>query len=606
MFEGWTEAEIREHGEGMALTDRIASLRESGQSWPAVAAALGIGVATAQRWHNRRAMLAAGYDRALLCGKSTGRKPLYVPSAEELVLLKKTYLKTNLADGTGSKSLAARIVANSDHVSDELRHAVLKPRASKHTLTKTIRDAMHISPDLIRHHRQPKENRLGGVFAPGSLRIATDGTRRLRAGERFSFDDGSVNFVMCVPWPWGGDRCSDKYGVRVGRFQLLVGHDDASSFVPGFTFTMRPRESYRAADATAAMFRLCRDAGKPDEIVAEGGAWQAHRSMDFFRASGVNMIDASGRPHKKLIENWFNRAWTAMSLIDGQIGRYRAEMERENNLLTRCQAGREDPRNHFPMLTSGIAAITGTIDYCNHDTVESKTYGKWIPSQRWEEDHAECPRQGLAQSLGWLAAPEMHTVTVRNHCMVVCRVLSPLGDSMPYHFADPTLREFAGCKVRVYFDPFDDPVTATVVLAEDAHGVKAGTHVAVRVPLLDEVPSIVQGADGWELSDGAGTAARALAIRKQTAQILRTEYRDLIGKKRETTVRDHRSASTVAAPLRQTAPAPVAPAAPRAEPAFARGGTDASESDPHNRLSTIAAPGARRLPTIRNWEEVTR
>lgn len=55
---------------------------------------------------------------------------------------------------------------------------------------------------------------------------------------------------MCVPWPWGGDKCSDRYGVRVGRFQLLCGVDDASHYCPAFQFTMRPDPYWLLNDKT--------------------------------------------------------------------------------------------------------------------------------------------------------------------------------------------------------------------------------------------------------------------------------------------------------------------------------------------------------------------
>ena len=80
---------------------------------------------------------------------------------------------------------------------------------------------------------------------------------------------------MCVPWPWrgSGDKCAEKYGVRLGRFQLLVCHDDATSFIPAYSYIIRYEQTYRGEDVAGAMIRTCRDVGIFDSFVLEGGVW---------------------------------------------------------------------------------------------------------------------------------------------------------------------------------------------------------------------------------------------------------------------------------------------------------------------------------------------
>jgi len=216
------------------------------------------------------------------------------------------YVKTNLARNRGSKIFAARVLACQGELSEELAAAILKPRKGK-SRPKSIRDAMHVPPDIIRYHRAPTNARLAGCYVPGRLRMVRDasGLRRLRPGERQSWDDATINFGVCVPWPWGGDRCADRYGVKLGRFQLLACIDDASDFCPGFSYVMRPEQSYRAEDTVAAMFRLWRDLYVPERLMLEGGAWQCARAAAFYRAAGVGAEDATGQPHSKLIEQWF-------------------------------------------------------------------------------------------------------------------------------------------------------------------------------------------------------------------------------------------------------------------------------------------------------------
>ncbi len=442
--------------------------------------------------------------------------------------MREIFVRTNRSRGRGSMTLAARTFAMSGECSEELRHAILKPRASKHTLTRTIRNALATAPALVEHHRSPTEAKLGGMYCPGSLRMARGGfgdePRRMMAGERQSWDDASINFLTCVPWPWGGDRCADRFGVKLGRFQLLAGIDDASDFCPGFSFVMRPLQSYRAEDTTAAQFRVWRDSYLPAAAVVEGGVWQSHRAMEFYRRVHVEPVDAKGRPHSKLVENYWNRLWSVLSLQPGQIGRYRGEMERESDLALRAQNGRLDPREYFPMLTQGLDALQAAISYLNAEPVESKKYGRWVPQERHRDDLAAHPRHCLTPDLAWTVAPEQH-VRVTRRGMVEARVESPLGGSLPYHFATEALWEFEGCRVRVHFDPFEAPCTAAIALAEDHAGLKAGHVIALRASCLDDAPAVLRSAEGYGIEFDAAGLARAIEIRKAVSKAVRTEYR---------------------------------------------------------------------------------
>ena len=145
-----------------------------------------------------------------------GRPAQCEPTAEDLQKLRAVYVKTNARRDGGSKVFAARLLARSGELTDETAEAILKRRASK-ALPKCIRDQMHVPVDIIRYHRSPKDARLSGFYVPGSLRMVNDvdGRRRLKPGERQSWDDATINFGVCVPWPWGGCRCSDRY--EIGR-----------------------------------------------------------------------------------------------------------------------------------------------------------------------------------------------------------------------------------------------------------------------------------------------------------------------------------------------------------------------------------------------------
>jgi hypothetical protein len=453
-----------------------------------------------------------------------GRPPIVVPTEEEARKLKAATVKSNRSRGKGSMTLAARMVAQMDtEIRPELRDAILKPRASKHTLTSVIKRSMRVSTHVITQHRSPGEVKLQLGDVPGQLRMSPRGDR-LRAGERESWDDGSINFVVCVPWPWGGDKCSDRHGVRVGRFQLIAGIDDATHACAAFTFTIRPAGSYRAEDVVAACGRAWRDNHRPDRVIFERATWESHQVTQFLQHAGV-AVDRAHSPHTKLVENWWNQIWSILSLqTDGQIGRFRGEMERENDLLVKCQSGSLDPRTVFPMVGEAIDHIEAAIRFRNHEPVESKTYGKWIPIERYNADLDEQPRPALDAAQSWTWAPVQRVWTVRGG-LVRGMVPSPLGFSFPYVFAAPELVNFERAKVRVFFDPHD--VDAALVLEEPFQGIAKGTVITPSARLISDVPTTAQTMDGLAAGRTFGGGDRAIHTRKLYHSLVRREYRSL-------------------------------------------------------------------------------
>lgn len=310
------------------------------------------------------------------------------------------------------------------------------------------------------------------------------------------------------------------------RGQWLVIHDDASGFVPAWVFTLRPRDSYRDPDALGLVFRAMRDVCRPDEQVCEGGAWQSKRAQAFYRAAGVQVIDAKGRPHQKLIEGWWNRAWTHLSVFaDGQIGRFRGEYQRENELLMKCRRGSENARDHFPGLPDLLREFDSCVGFLNQDRIESPQYGRWVPAERWVADLAEHPRKPISPELAPFAAPESHIVTIRRGGMVECKTVCPLGIPVPYAFADEALMTHEGAKVRVLYDPFEPVVRAAIFLERDHGREKAGDLLCM--PACLNPPPVPVAAEGWEIARDPGAFPAAIAMKKAMSNAVRTEYRAL-------------------------------------------------------------------------------
>jgi hypothetical protein len=453
-----------------------------------------------------------------------GRPPQVEVSAQDATHLSNLYMRSNRNKTDGSRILAGRLAAQRGEVSPELAAAILKPRAGN-ALPKCVVDAMHTAPAIIARQRNRKDGDLHGIYCPGCLRMVNDpetGLRRLVPGERQSWDDATINFGVVIPWPWGGDPCSDRYGVRVGRFQLLTCVDDASDCCLGFDYVIRDRQSYRAEDVIAAQYRLWQSHYQPERVVLEGGAWQAKRSRAFHAAAGVVVEDATGRPNSKLVEGFFNRLWTPLSLMPGNVGRFRGEQAQESNIYVACRNGSKDPRKYFPTLDQALEDLQAAIHYLNHKEVSSPKYGRWIPQEMHDAHMMDTVRPRIDQKLWMHAAPVVEERAVRRG-MVQITCPSPYGESFTYHFAEENLYNFEGRKVRVYFDPWGD-LSTKVELVSAYRGVAAGTIIAEAV-CIEDAPQVKRTAEAYRVELDASGRDRAIAMRNAQRHHIRREHR---------------------------------------------------------------------------------
>lgn len=533
-----TEGELTAMRKRLELIGRVIKARENGLSLTDIASATWLSAPSLSR------LLAAwkmaeesGNPRLLLPGKSSGRPSRIRLSEASAAYLRKQYVKSNHQTGLGSMTAAARYAATNKKDDNPLtpdeRRAILDCGSSKHRLPVSVRRAMRGADAVVADYRDPRTRQLGGLYAPGTVRMTEDEEtgelRRVYAGERWCGDDGSVNFCVCVPWPWGGDPCSDRFGVRVGRYQLLAVVDVASDKCLAWQYTMRDRDSYRSEDVVALYESALRFCGyKPRYMVSEGGAWQALRTLEFLARAGIEMIDVKGRPHQKVIEPWFGRMWTALSMrTEGQIGRYRGEMRRETELMQRCRSGTVDPRRVFPSLAEAMNAIEWCVGYVNADLSHSKIYGTRIPNTYHAAGLAEHPRAAYSDDLGFLSMRVREKRVVRRFGMVGVSAESPLGFERVYHFGGEELIPFNRAKIWVHFDPMAPHVDATITLAEDFQDHRAGLIVARNMPCLNAAPEMVRddaGIWGIRFSDGVGATMRAkkmsrLAVRREMRAI---------------------------------------------------------------------------------------
>lgn len=522
--------------ERAAILQAVSASLAAGEGLDAACQRAGVSPATYARWSARHAD--AGLDG--LCDlPRSGRPPCVTLSQDESDYLRRSYLRSNLRDGAGSMTVAARLAARDEAspLSAAARTAILKPRASKHLLPVEVRRALRASEAEVRRYRDPKSGTNDGLFTPGWLRMSADGTRRLLPGERQVWDDASVNVGVVVPWTRGGDKCSDRWGFRVARFQLLAGIDCATDHCVGYNFVMRANDSYNASDVVSSLWRVWSlSSYAPDECVMEGGSWQAARTSSFLSASGVRLISAKGRPNQKLIESWFNRLWTVMSITlppSGQVGRFRGEMKAENDLWRRCREGVADPRDHFPLLTDFLASLDRSIAHLNTEPVESRLYGVWTPSLAYAPRlsvsipdsslilHPSSLSRGHSMPAGLrpFALPVREVRKVNRLGMLSVTAECPFGWPSVYHFSSDEAYPYVGAPVTVSFDPSDIAAGAVLELAADFRDRKAGTVIDLAAPCVSPAPVLTHLHDRWHVDCLDPRAAARAEKRSSRAKV---------------------------------------------------------------------------------------
>jgi hypothetical protein len=422
-------------------------------------------------------------------------------------------LAHNRTADSGSYSLALRLAAANPIAPAAFREWVAG-RADTHAIPPSLRAWIDVAAHVQRHHRAPTEAALGGLYCPDSMRIHHGRGDRLRAG------DGSVNFVVYAPWPWGGCPCSDRYGVRVGRYQLLAMHDDATGYVPHFSWIARSSDAYRAEDIAAFLHQPFAHLGCWDSALLERGSWEAHRIDELLKLSGTERQTAY-QPNQKLVEGWWNRAWTLLSNLPGQIGRFRGEEEAAASMVEKYRRGSLDPRKDLislPDAANAVARVVATLNATRMDC--GPMWGSWVPAERWSSDLAERPLRQLPASTEPLTRPERRELMVRRmaiHCTAPC----PTGDALKYEFYDEALIPFEGKQVLAYFDVQDDPCTAAIFTADGA------TLIAARATCISRAPALIHEASGYRLDWDDGQLERARMAKAASRAAVRREHRTL-------------------------------------------------------------------------------
>lgn len=420
--------------------------------------------------------------------KANGRPPIADLSPDDLLRIQALFLETNLNRKSGSFQLAwVRFCEETPR----LTHLVANHMPVT-TIPSSVKEACRKAKSSIAMKRGGRARLLHeSAYVPGTMRLSSCGTRRIHAGEQASIDDATRNVACWIPWPYGGCKTSDKFGVKLGRWQTLLIHDDATSYVPFFSSVFRTEQSYRAVDAASAIFQAEKEVLQWDTWCIEGGVWQAKQTLAVLQG---RFHSAKGRPNQKLVENYFGRLWTIISNQKGDVGRHRGEIKTASDLYIKCRQGTADPRLHFMPLHQAQDAFQASVQYLNEKEMRSKTYGIWVPGERWESDLAANPRKTRSGEDEFLLSPCIKPLKVRSH-MIRTTEDGPLGVPMTWSFTSDWLHQYEGREILLHFDPLSEwPVKATVTLRDSRKPLGQVTCISAYGESRDKAIELVKSA----------------------------------------------------------------------------------------------------------------
>lgn len=455
----------------------------------------------------------------------SGRRPAQILSDEGVEAVRKFKLLSNLNWKAGSTPIAIQEAVRRGELSAADAALIAgRTAAGLPPLPRSQSRKLFINETTTRALRSPRNAWLDYCSADGSLMLTVDETtgeeRYVQPGEWLTLDDGSINLVCVVGgMERPGDKCWENFGVVIGRFQFLLCVDHRSYFIPGFGFTARPRDSYRAEDLTATLQTVFTEHGVPKAMILEHGVSAANLVTRTLNAVGCQIQRASS-PHQKVVELVFNHLWTRLSYLPGQVGRFRGEEEETAKVVQAVRSGARDPRPLFPALPDVLAAIRQVIADWNAHRVQSDRYGSWVPQEFWNT-HSSTQLRRIRTEDAWMFSPVItDPLSVRGARVQTSVPIMP-GFSTQFSFGADWLAEFHGAKVHLHFNPFAAECDAMVVLAQPWGDRRMGEPLGKAVQ-FDRLARRTRRVMGYGLDPDIGqteAAAHSRALRRSVQAV---------------------------------------------------------------------------------------
>jgi hypothetical protein len=500
-----------------ALVQSYDALLQSGLSGREAARVLGIKPVTIWRLHAK--WLAAGRTIASVTPQhqNAGRPRKHQLTQAEIKSVRGRMLLINRTRTTSSTPEALRQAAQAGELTPETKAIFDHCEATGKPLPETLLHDTFIPETTTTSYRGARNAWLKYVESPGSIMLTVDAAtgqeRFWHPGEAWTIDDGTINLGVCVPLQRPGDKCWQNFKVIVGRFQLIPIVDHMTRCIIGFSYTCRPKSSYRAEDLTATMQTTIAQHGAPRVMFLEHGASASNLVKDTLKLLDIQPIYCAS-PHQKVVEMLFDTIWIKLSNLPGQVGRFRGEMEEEGKIYQACKEGHKDPRKHFPMLADLLQAIRTAIEEINQQWVNSPQYDRWQPAA-WFAKDAGAVLRPVPTGSEWMFSPCVTKPLVVRRMAIGTSFCFMPGCTIKFHFAASFLADLPGALVKLYYNPFAPECQATIVLADDYHGKPAGT-VLGPAQQINRHARFTRRAFGYGQDPDIGLAAA-----KQHAQELR-------------------------------------------------------------------------------------
>lgn len=457
--------------------------------------------------------------------QNSGRRASVLLDDAEVAAVRAWILATNRTSTSGSTPEALRLAASRGEIRPAVASLIQsRLAAGQPPLPPAAMAQLRLSETVVRAYRSPRDAWLDYVQSPGSLQVTVDpetGEERLvQPGETWTIDDGSINLLCIVPGlERPGDSCWDRWGVAVGRFQLLVIVDHRTRFICGWSYTARPRDSYRAEDIVATFHPAIMEHGAPRRMVLEHGVSAATLVSATLGALGVE-IDRASSPHQKVVESVFNGLWTRLSTLPGQVGRFRGEEQECNRLLVSIRRGACDPRGRLMELPALLAALRDAVALHNAATVNSERLGRWVPSELWSA-RAPAMLRRISPADAWMFSPATSAPIKVRGALVETSWQPMPGWTVKLAFSAEWLLEYHGIRVVLRYNPHAPECEAVAILAEDC-GQRRRGELLGRLVQVDRIARMTRRAMGYGLDPDLGlaeTRSNAQALRRHVAAV---------------------------------------------------------------------------------------
>lgn len=490
---------------------------QRGWTWEELGQVLSVDHTTLHRWCNKvRDVADADLRAAHLADKpKTGRPPQNPLTPEERQKVRSLLLTSNRNRNAGSMEGAVRRAIRDGVLREELVETFkARDAAGQAMLTASERNKLFIPKTTVRASRNGRDAWLTFNYSPGSLMFTKDAVtgeeRYIEAGEFWTIDDGTMNLAACVPYELPGAGWAENWGVMVGRFQFLLIVDHRTLFIPGFSYTARPRGSYRAEDLLATLDIAFREHGLPGGMIMEHGVSASLAISEALARARVE-IERAQSPHQKVVEMVFDKLWERLSYLPGQVGRFRGDEKDLTGLIDSCRRGTKDPRKYFPLLSVLLTELRAAIAEWNLHWVNSSRYGRWQPGELWQ---AQSPRhlRAVRAEDAWMFAPHVSDALKVRGSNIETSVRMAEGFSQVFTFTSEWLHNYVDARVRLHFNPFlPGAMEAAATLGEAWHGTPAGAFLGHLV-MNDQQARRTRRQWGYsDETDDGGKAARMAA-----------------------------------------------------------------------------------------------